>query len=606
MQQEAARCRVRAKRPDKALYVPKARRGVVLRTGDEEKSCGPPNSVVKEEQREDCLSQREIFRDKPETQRPSINPDEKEHNRREGKKSSTKLKKDTCFQERNKDRICTKRGATESKDVLSQGYLQGDLNPEVIPSVSLQTYFKPKKVEYLEDESTDVTGHEKLLLTQSCSEISKAQVLNKPFQNVELCDLARHKLSGETFEGRDLESRVETDAKVLEVLSQFPRAFSSVLKPECMIAPVKLSSDSGIVQQGMQISDGMSKLSSGGITTILVPGSSDGVTDQTCVDFEAENVGDRVNSTHFILGQKGVESIPEMMGHISHRMTVVNKLESTNGIFDPMVMRECEENDSATDELCVKYEPSDTVVLVHETDTDNGSKSVGDITNEACKIDNTDDQITVGSPCVVAVRLADEAHSNTSSFSKYLGMDAGTASLQVAGSGNDTENFSDLTACSDSYAKRISSSFTESTGKLIESLSDYASSLPIKKITGSNCNTLLDSELSMLNGTKVLSDSALGNDLDCTGDITEALQKLKTAEEFKTKEEDDSENIEFGISFPDVEPVSMETSMEPKATETSRIEGSAATEESWESMFNDDGDCLDPRLLQEVCLMEIA
>lgn len=116
----------------------------------------------------------------------------------------------------------------------------------------------------------------------------------------------------------------------------------------------------------------------------------------------------------------------------------------------------------------------------------------------------------------------------------------------------------------------------------------------------------MDSELSMLNGTKVLSDSALGNDLDCTGDITEALQKLKTAEEFKTKEEDDSENIEFGISFPDVEPVSMETSMEPKATETSRIEGSAATEESWESMFNDDGDCLDPRLLQEVCLMEIA
>lgn len=84
------------------------------------------------------------------------------------------------------------------------------------------------------------------------------------------------------------------------------------------------------------------------------------------------------------------------------------------------------------------------------------------------------------------------------------------------------------------------------------------------------------------------------------------IAETENGEEFKTKEEDDSENIEFGISFPDVEPVSMETSMEPKATETSRIEGSAATEESWESMFNDDGDCLDPRLLQEVCLMEIA
>ncbi|KAM8911822.1 coiled-coil domain-containing protein R3HCC1L isoform 3-T4 [Lycaon pictus] len=48
------------------------------------------------------------------------------------------------------------------------------------------------------------------------------------------------------------------------------------------------------------------------------------------------------------------------------------------------------------------------------------------------------------------------------------------------------------------------------------------------------------------------------------------------------------------------ESVSMETSMEPKATEMSHVEGSAATEESWESFFNDDGDCLDPRLLQEL------
>ncbi|KAI5932713.1 Coiled-coil domain-containing protein R3HCC1L [Manis javanica] len=103
----------------------------------------------------------------------------------------------------------------------------------------------------------------------------------------------------------------------------------------------------------------------------------------------------------------------------------------------------------------------------------------------------------------------------------------------------------------------------------------------------------------MLNGT-VLSDSALGNDLDCTGDIAEALNELKTAEEFKTKEEDDSENIEFGVSFPDIDSLSVEKSMEMKATKTSYMEESAAIEESWESMFNDDGDCLDPRLLQEL------
>lgn len=44
-----------------ALYVPKARRGVVLlESGGKEKNSGPSNSMVKEEQKEDCLSQKEI------------------------------------------------------------------------------------------------------------------------------------------------------------------------------------------------------------------------------------------------------------------------------------------------------------------------------------------------------------------------------------------------------------------------------------------------------------------------------------------------------------------------------------------------------------------
>lgn len=605
MQQEAARCRVRARRPDMALYVPKARRGVVLlKTGDEENSHGPSNCIGKEEQKEDCLSQKEICRDKPEAQRLSISPDKREHNCREGKKLSPKLRKDTCLQERNKAKVCSKRGATKSKEVISQGNQQGVLNPDMIPNIPLQRHFKPKKVECSVVETIDMTGHERLLLSQSCSEISEAQVLNKPFQNVEFFGFNRHELSKETCEERDLESRIETDAKVVEIRSQFPGVLSSVFKPESMIAAVKLSSDSGIVLQGMQSSDGMLKLSSGGITSIPVPGSPDGVTDQTCVDLEDENVGDTATSTDFILEQKGIDSIPEMMSHISHKMTTVNKLENTNGIFDPTVIRQFEENDSTADELCVKYEPSDTAVLVHETDIGNGSKSVGDITSKACVMDIADtmsDQITAGSPCVVTVRIADEACSNIS-FSKYLEMSTDTAPLHKARSGSDTENFSKLTACSDTYAENISSSFMESTGKLIESLSDDASSLLTKKSAGSNCNTFLDSELSMLNGTKLLSDSStLGYDLDCTGDRTEALHELKAAEGFKTKEEDDSENIEFGIPFPDTESVSMETSMEPKATEPSHMEGSAAIEESWESMFNDDGDCLDPRLLQEVC-----
>ncbi|KAM5320864.1 coiled-coil domain-containing protein R3HCC1L isoform 1-T3 [Glossophaga mutica] len=604
MQQEAPRCRVRTRRPDMALYVPKARRGVVLlKTGDEEKNYGLPNSVVKEEQKEDCLSHKEIFRDKPKAQRLSIYPDKKEHGHGEGKKSSTKLRKDTSLQGNNKDRVCTKsRAATESREI-SQKHQQGVLNSGTIPSELSQRHCKPKKVECLEVETTDVTRHERLLLSQSCSEIGESSILNKPLQNVEFCDFSTPELNGQTFENRGLESRIETDAKVVEIQSQFPGVYNSVLRPENMIAPIKLSSGSGTAQQGMQISGGMLKLSSGGITTLPVPGSPEGVTDQICVDFEAENVGDIANSTDLTLGQKGINSIPETMGHTSHKMTLVNKLESTNGIFDQPMIRDCEENDNTADELCVKYEPSESAALARETDTGNGFKTVGDITSKTCMMDITDtvsDQITIDNPCVVAVRIADEGCSNTSGFSKYLEMSTSIAPLHVARSGNDTENFRNPTACSDIYAESISSSFTESTGELIENSSDFASAFPVKKIAVRNCNTFLDSELSVLNGTQVLSDSALGNDLDFTGDITEALHELKTAEEFKSKEGDDSENIELGISFPDIESVSIETSMDPKATETSHMEGSAATEESWESMFNDDGDCVDPRLLQEL------
>ncbi|KAJ1067003.1 hypothetical protein K5549_012362 [Capra hircus] len=603
MQQEAERCRVRARRPDMALYVPKARRGIVLlRSGDEGKSCGPPDSVVKEEQREDSLSRKEIFRDKCETPRLSTNPDKKEHSRREGKKSSMKFKKDTCLQERKKDRVCTKRATAESKEVLSQGHQQRVLNTGVVPSIPLQRHFKPKKVGCLEVEIRDVREHDGLLLSQSCSEISKAQVPNKPSRNVEVSVTERNELNGEIFEDRNLENRMETDAETMKILPQFPGDFNSVVKPENVISPVKQNSDSGIVQRGMQTLGGMLKHSNGAITTDSVPGSSDGIIGQAYVDLDAENVGDTANRTDSISSQKGMDSIPETVGHLSHQMTMGSKLESANDISHPKTIRECEENDNAADELCVKHESSDTAALAHETYTDNESESVRDITNKICTVDVTDtisDQITVGSPCVVAVKVADEACSNTGSFSDCLEMNADTA-LHAAKSGNDTENFSNLTACSAIYAESISSSFTESTGKLIESLSDCASSLPVKEITGSNCNTFLDSEFSMLNGTNVFSDSALGSDLDGTGDITEALHELKTAEEFKTKEDGDSENVEFGVSFPDIESVSKETSVEPKATDISHTERSAATEESWESMFNDDGECLDPRLLEEL------
>lgn len=49
----------------------------------------------------------------------------------------------------------------------------------------------------------------------------------------------------------------------------------------------------------MQTSGGMLKRSNGGITTDSVPGSPVGIIDQTCIDLDAENVGDTANSITF-------------------------------------------------------------------------------------------------------------------------------------------------------------------------------------------------------------------------------------------------------------------------------------------------------------------
>lgn len=78
------------------------------------------------------------------------------------------------------------------------------------------------------------------------------------------------------------------------------------------------------------------------------------------------------------------------MGYIFYKMIIVSKLESINGIFELIMIRECEENDSIIDELFVKYEFFDIVVFVYELGIDNGFKSVGDIINKVCVMDIID------------------------------------------------------------------------------------------------------------------------------------------------------------------------------------------------------------------------
>lgn len=567
-----------------ALYVPKARRGTALpKAGDKEESCRPPAFVLKE-QKEDCLPQK-ISGNKPESHRLSGRTDRKGCDYREGKRTS-KLREDGRLQKQSKDKVYIKRGIGESKEALSQEHQPRASSAGIMSN-------GPKEVGCLEVPTAGVMGHEEACPSKSYSEASDAQVLNRAFQNVGLCDF-----SGETFVNTKLDSRIETEANAMELLSQVPQVVTTRLKPEGTAMPVTLSSDSETAPRSVETS--VSKHTPGSISAVSEPGGPDDDVDPTFTDFEAESE-DTVNTPESVLGQKGVDSISETMGSISLKMAIVSKLESTNGIIDPTVTGECE-SDSSADELCVKYEPSDTAVLAHQTDTDNGFKSVCDTGSKACMQDIAGAVcacVTEGSPCIVAVRESDESSSNTSHFSDSIEMSADVALLDAAKSENDSENGSSLTACSDIYAESIASSFTESTGKLVERVSGCASSLPIKKIADSNCTTCLDSELSVSNGTNLLLESALGNDLNSTEEITEAVHELRSAEEFETKEEDDSENTVCALSFSGRDS-SVETSVELKTTDSSHIQGSIAAEESWESMFNDDGDCVDPRLLQEL------
>lgn len=574
-----------------ALYVPKARRGTaLLKAGDKEESCRPPGFVLKE-QKEGCLPQK-ISGNKPESHRLSGHSDRKGCDYREGKKTS-KLREYECLQKQSKDEVCINRGIEESKETSSQEHQPRAPSAGIISSGPLQRLFKPKEVECLEVPTAGVMGHQEVLPSKSYLEAGDAQVLNRTFQNVGLCDF-----SGETFVNRKLDSRLETEANAMELVSQFPQVVTTRLKPEGTAVPVTPSSDSETVPHSVEASDGVSKHTPGSISALSVPGGLDDNVDPTFTDFEAESE-DAVNTPESVLGQKGVDSISETMGSISLKMAIVSKLESTNGIIDPTVTGQCE-SDSSADELCVKYEPSDTAVLAHETDTDNEFKSVCGTGSKACMEDIAGAvcaHVTGGSPCIV--RESDESSRNTSHFSDSIEMSADVALLDVAKSENDSENGSSLTACSDIYAESFASSFTESTGKLIERVSGCASSLPLKKIADSNCTTCLDSELSVSNGTNLLLESALGSDLNRTEEITEAVHELRSAEEFETKEEDDSGNTVCALSFSDRDS-SVETSVELKTTDTSHIQGSIAAEESWESMFNDDGDCVDPRLLQEL------
>ncbi|XP_072482972.1 coiled-coil domain-containing protein R3HCC1L isoform X2 [Notamacropus eugenii] len=600
MQPDIEKCRPRARKPDMALYVPKARRGSVLPiSSHQEMSYNHLNAVVKQGQEESHLpSKNDVFGVSSELQRPISNPSRQDHKARDGKRPNSKSKKGTYLNERNRGKFHTQKGSPESKEIFNKNQ-QKIPNPSSFSKVSSQMHFKPKKEEKFTDSQTSN-------MTQSSTETCETQASSKPFQSVKLCDFRKEELSGMRYAEGDLKNSVSTDCKVVEMVasSQFSDELvdcSSLLNPDHVLTPTQLNSHSEIVQEVIHTTGGILKPTTEDIKNIATQGSPESVTDQACADSKPKNVSDLtdpvfLSSIAGILDQTSIDSISGVGDRISDHVHIVSILENANDIVDSTSMSgESEKNGDPADDSHVCYEPDNLSDLADEASTDSELEDDSDITKQACMsiTDGIFDETSVGSTSTIVGGITEQACSSINSLLDCMGVSTYITPLPVAKTleyGN--ENSSNLTVCTDGYTEDTSSNYQESMGGLTKALSDCTSLIPIKKETSSHHGSCLDSELYMLNRTKLLSNKALSSDLGCADGITESLNNLRTGEEFKTGEEDDSGKVEYTISS--------DRQLELKAPNPSSSDGNAPTEESWDSLFNDDGDCLDPRLLEEL------
>ncbi|XP_036593093.1 coiled-coil domain-containing protein R3HCC1L [Trichosurus vulpecula] len=595
MQPDIEKCRPRARKPDMALYVPKARRGSVLPiSSHQEMSYSHLNAVVKQGQEESHLpSKNDVFRVSSELQRSISNPSRQEHKAKDGKRPNSKSKKVIHLKERNRGKFHTQKGTPESKEMFNKNQ-QKIPNPSSFSKLPSQIHFKPKK--FMDSQTSN--------MTQSSTETSETQASSKPFQTVKLCDFRKEELSEMSSAERDLKNSVSTDCKVVETVasSQFldePISCSSLLNPD-LLASAQLTPCSEIVQEVIHTISGIPKPTTEDIKNIVIWGSPKSVIDQACTDNEP-NVSDLtdavfLSSTAGILNQTNVDSISGVGDPVSDHMHIVSILENSNDIVDSICMSgESEKNGDPADESHVCYEPDNLSDFADETSTGSELENDSDITKQACMsiTDGIFDETCASSTSTVVGGISEQACSSINSLLDCMGVSTYITPLLVANSlecGN--ENSGDLTVCTDGYTEDVSSSYQESMGGLTKASSDCTSLIPIKKDASSNHGSCLDSELCVLNRTESLSNKALSGDLDCADGIAESLNNLRTGEEFKTGEKDDSGKVEYTVSS--------DNQLELKAANPSSSDESAPTEESWDSLFNDDGDCLDPRLLEEL------
>ncbi|XP_068923257.1 coiled-coil domain-containing protein R3HCC1L [Petaurus breviceps papuanus] len=599
MQPDIERCKPRARKPDMALYVPKARRGSVLPiSSHQEMSYSHLNAVVKQGQEESHLpSKNDVFRVSSELQRPISNPSRQEHKARDGKRPNSKSKKGTNLKERNRGKFHTQKGTPESKEMLNKNQ-QKIPSPSSFSKVPSQMHFKPKKEEKFMDSQTSS-------VTQSSTETCETQASNKPFQSVKLCDSRKEELSGMRYPEGDLRNSVSTDCKVVETvassqLSDEPLGRSSLLNPDHILAPTQINSRSEIVQEVIHVTGGIPKPTTEGIKNIAVQGCPECVIEQACTDNEPKNVRDLtdpvfLSSAAGICDKTNVDSISGVGDPISDHVHIVSILENASDIVDSTCMSgESEKSGDPADESSVCYEPANLSDFADETSTGSELEDDSDITKQACMsiTDGIFDETCVGSTSTIVGGITEQACSSINSLLDCMAVSTYITPLLVANSLECGNENSGLTVCTDGYAEAVSSSYQESMGGLTKALSDCTSLIPIKKEASSNHGSCLDSELCVSNRTELLSSKALNSDLDCTDDITETLNNLRTSEEFKIGEEDDSGQVEYTVSS--------DRQLELKAPNPSSSDESAPTEESWDSLFNDDGECLDPRLLEEL------
>uniref|UniRef100_F7ECQ8 Uncharacterized protein n=1 Tax=Monodelphis domestica TaxID=13616 RepID=F7ECQ8_MONDO len=483
MQPDAERCRPRARKPDMALYVPKARRGSVLPISDhQEISYKHLNAGVNQGQEESHLPPKnDIFRVSSELQRPSSSPSRQEHKDRDGKRNNSKSKKGTYLKERNRGKFHTPKGTPESKEMFDKNQ-QKIPNPSSFSKVPSQIHFKPKKEEkYIDSKASNMTVPQALLISQSSTEIYENQAPTKQFQSMRLCDFRKKELSGMSYV-EELESTVSTNCRVVETVSgsQFfdeSENGKSLLNPDYVLAPTKLNSPSEIVQEIVHTTGDIPKPQTENIKSIASQGSPEDVIFQACTVSGPKNVSDLsdpmfLSSTAGILDQKNRASLSEIGDPLSNHMHTVSKLENAIDIADLTCMSgESEKNGDPAYESHMCYEPDHSSAVADESSPGKEPEDDSDITDQACMsvTDDGTDETSVGSNSAVVGGITEQACSSVNSLLDCMGVSTYITPLVVANSLEcGDESSSSLTVCKDSHSEDNLSSCQESMGRLVK------------------------------------------------------------------------------------------------------------------------------------------